>query len=111
MSVRPGHQQRGVLLYLHGRRFQHDEPTEVYAAPLSAASGLPVLLTHYQLAPQHPYPAALDDVLAAYRALLVPRSTAGSAGCSGGGAGEQQGDVVPGAGAEAGQHAVAQLLQ
>jgi hypothetical protein len=33
----------------------------------------------------------------------------GSAGCFGG-AGEQQGDVVAGAGAEAGQHAVAQLV-
>lgn len=32
-------------------------------------------------------------------------------GCVGGGAGEQQGDVVPGAGAEGGQHAVAQVVQ
>ena len=45
------------------------------------------------------------------RWLLVPRSTAGSAGCFSGGAGEQQGDVVPGAGAEASQHAVAQVVQ
>jgi ABC-type nitrate/sulfonate/bicarbonate transport system ATPase subunit len=35
----------------------------------------------------------------------------GSAGCFGGGAGEQQGDVVAGAGAEAGQHAVAQVIR
>jgi hypothetical protein len=35
----------------------------------------------------------------------------GSAGRLGGGAGEQQGDVVTGVGAEAGEHAVAQLVQ
>ncbi|HWC84396.1 MAG TPA: alpha/beta hydrolase fold domain-containing protein [Pseudonocardiaceae bacterium] len=67
----PGTSNAGVVLYLHGRRFQHDEPAGVFAAPLSAGSGLPVLLTHYRLAPQNPYPAALDDVLAAYRALLA----------------------------------------
>lgn len=67
----PGAGSAGVVLYLHGRRFQHEEPAEVYAGPLSAASGLPVLFTHYRLAPQHPYPAALDDVLVAYRALLA----------------------------------------
>ncbi|AEM85869.1 alpha/beta hydrolase [Streptomyces violaceusniger] len=67
----PGTGNAGVVLYLHGRRFQHDEPADIYAGPLSAASGLPVLLTHYRLAPQHPYPAALDDVLSVYRALLA----------------------------------------
>ncbi|WP_406631775.1 alpha/beta hydrolase fold domain-containing protein [Amycolatopsis sp. WGS_07] len=67
----PGTGSAGVVLYLHGRRFQYDEPAEVFAAPLSAATGLPVLLTHYRLAPRHPYPAALDDVVAAYRALLA----------------------------------------
>jgi acetyl esterase/lipase len=60
----------GIVLYLHGRRFQHDEPPSVYAAALSAATGLPVLHARYRLAPAHPYPAALEDVLAAYEALL-----------------------------------------
>lgn len=60
----------GVILYMHGRRFQHDEPAEVYAARLSAAAALPVLSARYRLAPRHPYPAALDDVVDAYRALL-----------------------------------------
>ena len=66
----PGTDGSGVVLYVHGRRFQHKEPPPVYAAPLSAATGLPVLHTHYRLAPAHPYPAALDDVLATYEALL-----------------------------------------
>jgi hypothetical protein len=45
------------------------------------------------------------------RARTDPGSERGSAGRPGGGAGEQQGDVIPGAGAEAGQDAVAQLVQ
>jgi acetyl esterase/lipase len=66
----PDAEGSGVVLYLHGRRFQHDEPPSVYAGALSAATGLPVLHAHYRLAPAHPYPAALEDVLAAYAALL-----------------------------------------
>ena len=42
--------------------------------------------------------------------MLTPSLPVGSAGCFGG-AGEQQGDVVLGVGAKAGQHAVAQLVQ
>lgn len=66
----PGTDSSGVVLYLHGRRFQHEEPPSVYAAALSAATSLPVLHARYRLAPAHPYPAALDDVLAAYAGLL-----------------------------------------
>lgn len=66
----PGSRNDGVLLYLHGRRFQFDEPPGIYAARLAAATRLPVLLLQYRLAPEHPYPAALDDVLETYQALL-----------------------------------------
>ncbi|MFY9927063.1 MAG: alpha/beta hydrolase fold domain-containing protein [Streptosporangiaceae bacterium] len=66
----PASRNDGVLLYLHGRRFQFDEPPGIYAAQLAAATRLPVLLLQYRLAPEHPYPAALDDVLEAYQALL-----------------------------------------
>jgi acetyl esterase/lipase len=66
----PGTADAGVLLYLHARRFQFDEPPGVLAGRLSAATRLPVLLLRYRLAPAHPYPAALDDVLDAYQGLL-----------------------------------------
>jgi acetyl esterase/lipase len=67
----PGSGDDGVLLYLHARRFQFDEPAGVYAARLAAATGLPVLLLQYRLAPAHPFPAALEDVLEAYQGLLA----------------------------------------
>jgi len=73
----PGSGGDGVLLYLHSRRFQFDEPAGVYAARLAAATGLPVLHLLYRLAPEHPYPAALDDVLEAYQALLTQGTPAG----------------------------------
>jgi acetyl esterase/lipase len=67
----PGTHGDGVLLYLHGRRFQFDEPAAVYAARLSAATRLPVLHLRYRLAAGYPYPAALDDVVEAYQAMLA----------------------------------------
>jgi virginiamycin B lyase len=38
---------------------------------LSEATGRPVLAVDYRPAPQHPYPAALHDVLDAYQAVLI----------------------------------------
>jgi acetyl esterase/lipase len=67
----PGSGGDGVLLYLHARRFQFDEPAGIYAAKLAAATGLPVLLLQYRLAPEHSFPAALEDVLEAYQGLLA----------------------------------------
>lgn len=66
----PGSDSNTVVIYLHGRRFQYDEPVEVFAPRLSAAMGSPVLKVNYRLAPEFPYPAALEDVLATYQALL-----------------------------------------
>ncbi|MDU9393926.1 alpha/beta hydrolase [Pseudomonas sp. zfem002] len=60
-----------VLLYIHGGAFVAYTP-EVYAAmvaswcqPLKARA----LLVDYRLAPEHPFPAALNDALKAYRWL------------------------------------------
>lgn len=55
-----------VIVYLHGGGFQvgslfsHRE----LMARLSAAAGVRVLGVGYRLAPEHPYPAALEDALA-----------------------------------------------
>lgn len=68
----PGAQDGGVLLYLHGGGFQIGSPRshrELMAA-LSAAAGCRVFGLDYRLAPEHRPPAALDDALAAWSALL-----------------------------------------
>lgn len=62
----------GVILYLHGGGYVTGSPrTErAIAAPLARASGMSTFSPAYRLAPEHPFPAALEDALAAYRSLL-----------------------------------------
>ncbi|WP_175253806.1 alpha/beta hydrolase [Pseudomonas sp. BMW13] len=62
----------GVLLYLHGGAFMIGGPDthRGICASLAKRAGLDVCALDYRLAPEHPYPAARDDVVAAYRGLL-----------------------------------------
>ena len=61
-----------VLLYLHGGGFVVRLPNLYarFAARVGRALGARVLLVDYRLAPEHPFPAAVDDCLATYRWLL-----------------------------------------
>ncbi|KRB76980.1 hypothetical protein ASE01_09445 [Nocardioides sp. Root190] len=61
-----------ALLYLHGGAYLVGSPTthRAMAAHLSHAIGAIGHVLDYRLAPEHPYPAAVDDAIAAYRALL-----------------------------------------
>ena len=43
-----------ALLYLHGRRFEFDEPVELFAPRLAEGTGIPVLKANYRLAPKFP---------------------------------------------------------
>jgi acetyl esterase len=66
----PEHQQASaILIYLHGGGWVIGNPDTVDAPvrALANRSGIAVLSVDYRLAPEHPYPAALDD---AYSALL-----------------------------------------
>ena len=60
------------LLYLHGGGYVlgNLNTHRDMAAILSEVSGAAALAVDYRLAPEHPFPAAVDDALAAYRFLL-----------------------------------------
>lgn len=62
-----------VLLYLHGGAFIVGGPQthRAITSRLAELGGLRVCALDYRLAPEHPYPAASDDALVAYQALLV----------------------------------------
>ena len=88
----PGAGTGRVLLFLHGGGYQfgslrsHGE----LAARLGRASGMRVLFPEYRLAPEHPFPAAIDDVLAAWHWLrtdqdLKAASIAAAGDSAGGG--------------------------
>jgi epsilon-lactone hydrolase len=61
-----------AILYFHGGGYVIGsiQGHRSIVAKFVQASSLPALLFEYRLAPEHPFPAALDDALAAYRYLL-----------------------------------------
>lgn len=61
-----------VVLYLHGGAFVAESPVAHCSllARLCQQAGARGFYVAYRLAPEHPYPAAPDDCLAAYRYLL-----------------------------------------
>ncbi len=67
-SVEP----RGTLLHVHGGGFALGSArgSVSLASDLARRTGMRAVSVDYRLAPEHPYPAALNDVTAAYRALL-----------------------------------------
>lgn len=61
-----------VIFYTHGGGYVSGSCSDHRAivSPIVAGTGLRMLLFEYRLAPEHPFPAALEDTLAAYRWLL-----------------------------------------
>jgi phosphinothricin tripeptide acetyl hydrolase len=61
-----------VVLYLHGGGYVIGSPRSHrhLAAAIARAAATRGLLLDYRLAPEHPFPAALEDAVAAYRWLL-----------------------------------------
>ena len=61
-----------VILYLHGGGYVTGsiEDHRMMCGLLANATGTKVLIPEYRLAPEHPFPAALDDALKVYQWLL-----------------------------------------
>ena len=64
--------RQGVILYLHGGGFTCGGLDYARGVGITLAEqfGIKVFCPGYRLAPEHPFPAALDDSLTAYRYLL-----------------------------------------
>jgi acetyl esterase/lipase len=60
-----------VLLNLHGGGFATDSGSLTENIPIAALSGVEVIAVLYRFAPEHPFPAAVEDALAVYKALLA----------------------------------------
>jgi len=58
------------MLNVHGGGFTMDSGSLTENIPLAALTHATVYAVRYRLAPEHPFPAALDDVLAVYKELL-----------------------------------------
>ncbi len=59
-----------VLINLHGGAFVMGAGMVSEAIPIAHMAEVTVIAVDYRLAPEHPFPAAVDDAIAVYRALL-----------------------------------------
>jgi phosphinothricin tripeptide acetyl hydrolase len=85
----PGARADAAVLYLHGGGYVIGSPRSHrhLAAAIGAAAVARVLVPEYRLAPEHPFPAAVDDAVAAYRWLLARGIAAGRIAIAGDSAG------------------------
>ena len=64
---------RRLLINFHGGGFMVDSGSETETIPIAGLTGIPVTTVLYRMAPEHPYPAAVDDALAVYKHALAQR--------------------------------------
>ena len=84
-------ESRGTMLYLHGGGYivcSYGSHRDLITR-LAVATGWRIVAVNYRLAPEHPFPAALDDACDAYSALLrmgiAPEKMAVAGDSAGGG--------------------------
>ena len=73
----PAENKGRVLINLHGGGFNSDSGSLIEGVPISNLAKIKVVSVYYRLAPENPFPAAVDDVVAVYKELLKtykPRS-------------------------------------
>jgi acetyl esterase/lipase len=59
-----------VLINVHGGGFDSDSGSLTESVPIANLAGMKVVSVLYRLAPEHPFPAAVDDTVAVYKDLL-----------------------------------------
>lgn len=107
----PGSRGDRALIHLHGGGYVMGslDSHRGLAAHLSRSTRAPVLLADYRLAPENPYPAAVEDGVAAYRHVVRSGTDPGRIAISGDSAGggltvatlvalRDEGDALPAAG-------------
>jgi len=73
----PDAHKHRVLINLHGGGFISDSGSLIEGIPIAYLTKTKVVSVYYRLAPENPFPAAVDDVVAVYKELLKtyqPRS-------------------------------------
>ena len=61
-----------VIFYIHGGGYVlgHGVSGITEAIPMAAQNHYKVISVDYRMAPQHPFPAAIDDAFAAYKEVV-----------------------------------------
>jgi epsilon-lactone hydrolase len=66
----PANKANRVLINLHGGGFTTDSGSLTESIPIANLTRTKVVAVLYRLAPEHPFPAAVDDSVAVYKELL-----------------------------------------
>jgi len=68
--VIPANKQDRVFLNVHGGGFNSDSGSLTETIPIANMTQTKVIAVLYRLAPEHPFPAAIDDTVSVYKELL-----------------------------------------
>ena len=66
----PASNRNRVLINLHGGGFNSDSGSLIEGIPIANLAKIEVVSVYYRLAPENPFPAAVDDGVAVYKELL-----------------------------------------
>jgi acetyl esterase/lipase len=68
-EIPPAHRDK-VFINVHGGGFNSDSGSYSESIPIASYAGVKVVSVMYRLAPENPFPAGIDDVIAVYKELL-----------------------------------------
>jgi epsilon-lactone hydrolase len=68
-AIGPGKKDR-VLICVHGGGFNSDSGSLTESIPIASLTQTKVVSVLYRLAPEHPFPASVDDAVAVYKELM-----------------------------------------